>query len=119
MTIIDYDRTQKTCPACKRHELVFIAVAPKLWPDAAVQYRCKLCATQEAKAAGDPLEVIVHKERLAVQTAWKTGKVSPYHSNSVRLGKTVPVKAKADGGGNAAQRTQPANRPKRRPTPAK
>jgi hypothetical protein len=98
MTIIDYDRTQKKCPACKQPDLVFIAYAPTLWPNASVQYRCKPCATREAKAAGDPLEVIIHKERLALQTAWKTGKVSPYHSNSVRQGKTIPVKSKADGG---------------------
>lgn len=109
MTIIDYDRTQKTCPSCKREELVFIAVAPKLWPDAAVQYRCKLCAVEEAKAASDPLEVVVFQERMALGPAWKTGKVSLHHKNACRVGKTIPVKSKADEGGNAISRRRRAS----------
>ncbi len=72
MTVYDFDHRQKTCPVCRQARLIHIVTAPNLWPVGdTVRYRCKDCATAEAEAGGDPLDVIRHCQRRHVPPAWK------------------------------------------------
>lgn len=72
MTILDYDKREKSCPVCKEARLIFITDAPKIRPEGkTVLYRCKDCATKEAETAGDPLVVLSHPERSYLSGAWR------------------------------------------------
>jgi hypothetical protein len=87
MTVLDFDTTQKTCSACNAERLLFIVDAPALWPVGdTVRYRCKVCATTEAEAGGDPIAVIFHREKQTLTGAWETEKVSRWRSNSLSMG---------------------------------
>jgi len=86
MTILDYDRLEKSCPRCgAKGRLIFITDAPEQRPvGATVQNRCKPCAIEEAQNVGEGPAVRNTCEAQALGKAWRTETASPYHRFGMR-----------------------------------
>jgi hypothetical protein len=76
VTIANYERQEKVCPACRDKRLVFITYAPKKRATGkSVQHRCKSCTLAEATESGEEVYVIHHLERRGLPKVWERNRL--------------------------------------------